>query len=69
MKTYKHEALKVMRENGELDTQIYPTIKDNKELIKMPEAVPKQFPAQDASAIAYPEQALKKNLLYATSNQ
>ena len=30
MRTYKHEALKVMRENGELDTQIYGTIKDNK---------------------------------------
>ena len=68
MRTYKHEALKVMRENGELDTQIYGTIKENKQLIKIPEARPKQFPSQNAEAIAYPDQALKKNLLYQTSN-
>ena len=27
MRTYKHEALKEMRENGELDTQIYGRVK------------------------------------------
>ena len=30
MRTYKHEALHLMRENGELDTHIYDEIKYNK---------------------------------------
>ena len=34
MRTYKHEALIMMRENGELDTQIYPTVKQNMAQIK-----------------------------------
>ena len=67
MRTYKHEALSMMRENGELDTQIYPTVKSNMAQIKKQEVYPKQFPA-DASEIKYPEHALKKNLLYQTSN-
>ena len=38
MKTYKHEALKVMRENGELDVVHYPAIKENMAQLKLPEA-------------------------------
>ena len=58
----------MMRENGELDTQIYPTIKSNMAQIKKQEVYPKQFPA-NADAIKYPESALKKNLLYQTTSQ
>jgi len=29
MKTYKHQMMKEMRENGELDTQVYDKIKRN----------------------------------------
>ena len=29
MRTYKHEALKQMRENGELDTQVYGRVKED----------------------------------------
>ena len=67
MLTYKHEALSVMRENGELDTQVYPQVKANMSQIKKQEVYPKQFPA-NAEAIKYPESALKTNLLYQTSN-
>ena len=38
-------------------------------MIKIPEATSKQFPAQNANNIQYPDQALKKNLLYQTTNQ
>eukprot|EP00356_Strombidium_inclinatum_P011959 CAMPEP_0170494992 /NCGR_PEP_ID=MMETSP0208-20121228/14955_1 /TAXON_ID=197538 /ORGANISM="Strombidium inclinatum, Strain S3" /LENGTH=93 /DNA_ID=CAMNT_0010771121 /DNA_START=1 /DNA_END=282 /DNA_ORIENTATION=+ len=34
MRTYKHEALKEMRENGELDTQVYGRIKHDMAQIK-----------------------------------
>ena len=68
MRTYKHEALKIMRENGELDTKVYPSIKHNMEQIKKQEVYPKQFPVKDAETIVYPDQAHKKNLLYTTSS-
>ena len=68
MRTYKHEALKQMRENGELDTQIYGRVKADMGQLKKQDVVPKPFPAV-AEQIKYPEQALKKNLLYQTSNQ
>ena len=68
MRTYKHEALQVMRDNGELDSTIYPKIKHEQSLIKKAEAQPKQFPAAAANEIKYPDHALKKNLLYQTSN-
>ena len=68
MRTYKHEALKQMREAGELDTQIYDRIKHDMAQIKKQDVYPRQFPAQ-ADHIKYPEQALKKNLLYQTTNQ
>ena len=67
LKTYKHEALHTMRENGELDSIIYPQVKANMSQIKKQEVYPKQFPAQ-AEQIKYPEHALKTNLLYQTSN-
>ena len=67
MRTYKHEALKQMRENGELDTQVYGKIKEDMTKIKKTDFQPRPFPAA-AENIKYPEQALKKNLLYATSN-
>mgnify|MGYP000306605436 CR=1 FL=1 len=63
MRTYKHEALKEMRENGELDTQIYGRVKSDMAQLKKADVNPKNFPA-NAEAIQYPEQALKKNLLY-----
>ena len=56
-----------MRENGELDTHIYEEIKFNKAQIKKQEVYPKAFPAT-ADQIKYPESAIKKNLLYQTSN-
>tara|TARA_B110000305_G_scaffold214348_1_gene251016 strand:+ start:353 stop:700 length:348 start_codon:yes stop_codon:yes gene_type:complete len=68
MRTYKHEALKEMRENGELDTQVYGRIKHDSAQIKKQDVIPRAFPAK-AEEIKYPEQALKKNLLYQTSNQ
>ena len=68
MRTFKHEALKEMRENGELDTQVYGRIKYDNAQIKREDVIPRPFPAK-AENIKYPEQALKKNLLYQTSNQ
>ena len=68
MRTYKHEALKEMRENGELDTQIYGRIKYDMTQIKKQAVIPRPFPAV-AEEIKHPEQALKKNLIYQTSNQ
>ena len=57
-----------MRENGELDVEIYPKIKqDMAKLVKKP-VEPKEFPAK-ADEIKYPEPALKiGNPLYQTSN-
>ena len=63
MRTYKHEALKEMRENGELDTQVYGRVKNDMAQIKKQDVIPRDFPAV-ADQIKYPEQALKKNLLY-----
>ena len=68
IRTYKHEALKEMRENGELDTQIYGRIKHDSQQIKKQDVIPRPFPAKHEE-IKYPEQALSKNLLYQTSNQ
>ena len=68
MRTYKHEALKQMRENGELDTQTYGRVKADMGILKRQDAIPKPFPAV-AEEIKYPEQALRKNLLYQTSSQ
>ena len=63
LRTYKHEALKQMRENGELDTQVYGRVKADMATLKKADVNPRPFPAQ-ADQIKYPEQALKKNLLY-----
>ena len=68
MRTFKHEALKEMREHGELDTQVYGRIKYDNAQIKREDVIPRKFPA-NADEIKYPEQALKKNLIYQTSNQ
>ena len=57
-----------MRENGELDTQVYGRVKADMAQLKKQDVIPKPFPAK-AEEIKYPEQALKKNLLYQTSNQ
>ena len=51
MRTYKHEALKLMRENGELDTKIYAEIKHNMAQIKKQEVYTKQFPVKDSEKI------------------
>ena len=45
LRTYKHEALHMMRENEELDTKVYPTVKKNMAELKKQEVYPKQFPA------------------------
>ena len=57
-----------MRENGELDTQVYGRIKYDNEQIKREDVIPRDFPAK-AEDIKYPDQALKKSLIYMTSNQ
>jgi hypothetical protein len=68
LRTYKHEVLKEMRENGELDTQIYDKIKADMAAVKKESVVPKSFPSQ-ASQIKYPEHGLNVgSLLYRTSN-
>ena len=68
MRTYKHEALKEMREAGELDTEFYERIKNDRAQIKKQDVVPRMFPTA-CDDITYPQQALKKNLVYMTSNQ
>ena len=68
LRTYKHEVLKEMRENGELDTQIYDKVKRDMASIKKEAVVPKSFPSQ-AEQIKYPENGLNVgSLLYRTSN-
>jgi hypothetical protein len=68
MRTYKHEILKEMRENGELDTQIYAKIKADMAAVKKQDVIPREFPAQ-ADKMRYPEHALNVgSLLYRTSN-
>ena len=39
----------MMRENQELDTKVYPTIKSNMAETKKQEVYPKQFPAEASS--------------------
>jgi hypothetical protein len=41
LRTYKHEVLKEMRENGELDTQIYERIKNDMQAVKKADVIPK----------------------------
>ena len=68
LKTYKHEVLKEMRENGELDVTIYDKVKATMEAIKKESVGPRQFPAT-ADQIKYPEHGLNVgSLLYRTSN-
>jgi len=57
-----------MRENGELDTQIYDRIKNDMNVAKKTSVIPKEFPgARDE--MKYPEPGLNiGNLLYRTSN-
>ena len=57
-----------MRENGELDTQIYGRVKADMSQMKKADVAPRPFPS-NADEIKYPEQALKKNLLYQTTSQ
>ena len=45
MKTYKHEVLTEMRENGELDTQVYGRIKQDMNAVKKQDVIPRDFPA------------------------
>ena len=63
IRTYKHEALKAMRETGEFEPVLHEKVKYYESLIKKPEVVPRTFPAK-AEDITYPEQAMKKNLVY-----
>lgn len=68
MRTYKHEILKEMRENGELDTQIYGKIKADMNAVKKQDVIPKPFPAA-TTEMRYPEHALNVgSLLYRSSN-
>ena len=68
LKTYKHEVLKEMRENGELDIMLYDKVKKDMASIKKESVLPKQFPAT-AEQIKYPEHGLNiGSLLYRTSN-
>ena len=43
-----------MRENGELDTQVYGRVKNDMAMLKKLDVVPRPFPAQ-ADEIKYPE--------------
>jgi len=68
LRTYKHEVLKEMRENGELDVMIYDKIKKDMEAVKKESVLPRSFPAT-ADQIKYPEHGLNVgSLLYRTSN-
>ena len=68
MKTYKHDVLTEMRENGELDTQIYGRIKQDMNAVKKQDVIPREFPTT-ADQIKYPEHALNiGSLLYRTSS-
>lgn len=44
-KLYKHKLLAEMRERGELDTEIYRQIEEEKKLIKKLDVQPKPFPS------------------------
>ena len=68
LRTYKHEVLKEMRENGELDVMVYDKIKKDMASVKKESVLPKQFPAT-AEQIKYPDHGLNiGSLLYRTSN-
>ena len=57
-----------MREQGELDTQIYGKVKANQQAVKREDVVPRAFPSK-AEEMKNPPNALKTgNALYATSN-
>ena len=67
-RTYKHQLLREMRENGEVDTQIYSKIKNDMGAVKKQDVVPRAFPSA-AAELTKPENALKVgNPLYATSS-
>ena len=63
IRTYKHEALKKMRETGELEPAAHEKVQHWQSLIKKPEVEARVFPSK-AEETKYPEQALSKNLLY-----
>ena len=68
LRTYKHEVLKEMRDNGELDTQIYDRIKQDMNSVKKQAVIPRDFPSANQE-MNYPEPGLNiGNLLYRTSN-
>lgn len=57
-----------MRENGELDTQIYEKVKKDMATVKKESAAPRDFPSL-ASQIKYPDQGINVgSLLYRTTN-
>ena len=57
-----------MREEGQLDGQIYGKIKNNQNAVKREDVVPRAFPSK-AEEMKHPPNALKTgNALYATSN-
>ena len=68
IRTYKHEALKAMRETGEFEPVLAEKVKHYASLIKKPEVEARSFPAK-AEDVKYPGQALKKNLVYTTANE
>ena len=57
-----------MRENGELEPELYARVKNDKAQLKKQDVVPRVFPTA-CKDITYPEPAMKKNLLYQTSSQ
>ena len=66
-RTYKHQIMKEMRENGEVDAQIYAKIKADMSVAKKQEVQPRAFPSA-AAEIPKPANALKVgNPLYTTS--
>ena len=67
-KTYKHQVLKEMRENGELDVMVYGKIKSDMGAVKKQDVVPRTFPSKPEE-MRYPESSLKVgNPLYQTSS-
>ncbi len=68
-RVFKHKLLAEMRENGELDEDIYESkIKAQAKQIKKADVEPKAFPTR-AEDMKYPEPVMNKgNPLYATSN-
>lgn len=57
-----------MRENGELDTEIYEKVKTDMAAAKKQTVIPKEFPGA-TQEMKYPDHGLNiGNLLYRTSN-